>query len=158
MSSLLCFALLFVLGFYMLPVSSLIEPPNELLVRATSQGFIQALKMEMQDNPTCDVQPIVAVVRLKEGESFDTNLKDGYIYETVGGNHSRQAVQELVKEHPELARQKVYSHWLCSVYSRMSTSLALRLASKHNRASTFTHEMTTADNASYVVRVCQGHV
>jgi len=49
----------------MLPVSCLIEPPDELLVRKTSQGFIEGLKAEMMDNPTADMQPILALVRLK---------------------------------------------------------------------------------------------
>ena len=132
-------------GFYMLPVSSLIEPPDELLVRETSGNFISCLKQEMLDNPTANVQPLLTIVCLKQDESFDSSVKEGYIYQTVGGNHSRQALQELLKEHPDLQRQKVYSHRLCSVYTQMSTQLALRLASKHNRASTFAHEMTTWD-------------
>ena len=129
----------------MLPVSCLVEPPDELLVRETSQAFIDGLKAEMQDNPTSDVQPILTIVRLKEGDCFDHTLKDGYIYETIGGNHSRQALQELLKEHPELSRKNGYSQRLCSVYRKMPTSLALRLASKHNRASVFTHDMSTCD-------------
>jgi hypothetical protein len=84
-------------------------------------------------------------VQLDKGKTFDANLKDGYKYETVGGNHSRQALQELLKERPELYRRKVYSHRLCSVYSQMPSSLTLRIASKHNRASIFTHDMTTGD-------------
>ena len=138
----------------MLPVSRLIEPPDELLVRETSQAFIDGLKSEMLENPTCDVQPILALVRLSDSDSFDSNLKDGYTYKTVGGNHSRQALQELLKEHPELGRQKVYSHRLCSVYSAMPASLALRLASKHNRASAFTHDMTTSDKVRYSLCMC----
>ena len=81
---------------------------------------------------------------------FDSILKEGYLYETIGGNHSQQALQELLKEHPELVRQKVYSHRLCSVYTKMPSSLALRLPSKHNRASAYTHDMTTADKVSYI--------
>ena len=54
-------------------------------------------------------------------------------------------VQQLLSEKPELKKKKLYSHRLCSVYTRMSTDLALRLASKHNRASAFTHDMTTWD-------------
>lgn len=34
---------------------------------------------------------------------------------------------------------------LCSVYKKMDTQLTLRLASKHNRATSFNHEMTTWD-------------
>lgn len=77
------------IGFYMLLVSALMEPPTELLVRMTSKGFIDGLKAEMLDNPTSDVRPILAIVCLKEGDTFDISLKDGYICKTVGGNHSR---------------------------------------------------------------------
>ena len=63
----------------MLPVSSLIEPPEKLLVRETSKSFIDGLKAEMLENPTSDVQPILAVVQLDKGKTFDANLKDGYI-------------------------------------------------------------------------------
>lgn len=129
----------------MLPVTCLVESADELLVRETNQQFIDGLKAEMQANPTSDVQPILTIVRLKEGDCFDQTLKDGYIYETIGGNHSRQALQELLKENPELSRQKLYSQRLCSVYRRMQASLTLRLASKHNHASVFTHDMSTFD-------------
>ena len=36
----------------MLPVSSLCEPPRHLLLRDTSECFIEALKKEMIENPT----------------------------------------------------------------------------------------------------------
>ena len=50
----------------MLPVSSLIEPPEKLLVRETSKSFIDGLKAEMLENPTSDVQPILAVVQRRK--------------------------------------------------------------------------------------------
>ena len=126
-------------------MSTLIEPPDELLVRVKSDKFISALKEEMLENPTRDVQPLLCIVRLKDDEEFDESLKEGYMYETIGGNNSREAIQQLLSEKPELKKKKLYSHRLCSVYTRMSTDLALRLASKHNRASAFTHDMTTWD-------------
>ena len=51
----------------MLPVSCLIKPPDELLVREVNQSFVDHLKDEMLENPTCDVQPILAIVCLDEG-------------------------------------------------------------------------------------------
>ena len=63
--------LLYIIGYYLLPVSTLIEPPEELLVRVKSEKFIEGLKEEMLENPTCDVQPMLCVVRLKEDEEFD---------------------------------------------------------------------------------------
>ena len=59
----------------------------------------------MLENPTCDVQPMLCVVRLKEDEEFDGKLKEGYIYETIGGNNSREAIQQLLKEKSHLKKK-----------------------------------------------------
>lgn len=99
----------------------------------------------MLANPTADVQPILCVVCLKEGEHFVEKYKEAYTYQTIGGNHSRQAMQELLQEHPNLRLKKVYTHRLCSVYCKMPNNLALRLALKHNRAGVFSHAVTTWD-------------
>ena len=126
----------------------MVEPPEELLVREKSEKFIGSLKEEMLENPTRDVQPLLCIVRLKPDEEFDEKLKQGYMYETIGGNNSREAIQQLLREDSQLKKKKVYSHRLCSIYTRMTTELALRLASKHNRAAGFTHDMTTWDKVS----------
>lgn len=110
--------------------------------------FIDALKKKMTENATRDVQPLLCIVRLNEDQVFDENIKEAFVYETIGGNNSREAMQQLLSEKPDLKKKKIYTHRLCSVYSRMSNELALRLASKHNRASGFTHDMTTWDKVS----------
>ena len=137
----------------MLPISTLAEPPDPLLVRETSRAFIDSLKQEMLHNPISDVQPILCMVNLKEGDRFEERFKEGYVYQTIGGNHSRKALQELVQDHPELSQKRNYTHRLCSVYSNMPTQLALCLASKHNRASTFSHEMTTWDKVNTILMI-----
>ena len=53
-----------VAGFYMLPVSTLVEPSNSLLVRETSELFIDSLKKEILENPIADVQPMLCIVQL----------------------------------------------------------------------------------------------
>jgi DNA repair exonuclease SbcCD nuclease subunit len=131
-------------------VSSLVEPSEELLVRSKSEVFIDALKKEMIENATRDVQPLLCLVRLKDEEEYDEKVKEAYVYETIGGNNSREAMQQLLAENPELRMKKTYSHRLCSVYRKMSMELSLRLASKHNRAAGFTHDMTTWDKVSVV--------
>ena len=135
----------FLTGFFQLPVETLIEPPGELLVREKNETFIQSLKAEMLENPTADVQPILCLVKLRNNQEFDSNIKEAYEYYTIGGNNSREAAQQLLKEHPELRDRRLYTHRLCSVYKQMSTTLSLRMASKHNRATAFIHEMTTWD-------------
>lgn len=41
------------------------------------------------------------------------------MYDTVGGNNLRLALQELLREKLELRTKKLFSHRLCSVYRRM---------------------------------------
>ena len=132
----------------MLPVSRLSEPSDSSLIREKDDKFIARLKKEMLDNPIGDVQPILCVVNLPEGAEFQASLKEAYTYRSVGGNHSREALQQLLKEHPHLKNNKVYSHRLCSVYSEMEANLVRRLASKHNRATSFSHATTTWDRVS----------
>ena len=129
----------------MLPVTSLIEPSDELLVRDKSKQHVDALKLEIQANPTADVQPIACILSLKDGEKFNPSMKEGYFYETIGGNNSREAYKQLIEEQPNLKKNRIFSHRLCSVYSKMDRKLALRLASKHNRATAFYLETSTWD-------------
>ena len=129
----------------MLPVMSLQEPPDDLLVREVNTAVVSSLKIEMQDNPCNDVQPLLCVVQLKADESFNKQHKEGYYYHTIGGNHSRQALQELLKENPQLQGNRQYTYRLCAVYLPMEATLARRLASKHNRAASYCHKMTTWD-------------
>lgn len=132
----------------MLPIALLNEPTDSSLIREKDDKFIAKLKKEMLDNPISDVQPILCVVNLPEGAEFQALLKEAYTYRSVGGNHSRQALQQLLKEHPHLKNNKIYSHRLCSVYSEMGANLIRRLASKHNRATSFSHATTTWDRVS----------
>jgi len=106
---------------------------------------VKALKKEIIDNDCSNVAPILCIAQLSEDEAFDKDLKEAYSYATVGGNHSRQAFQEILKEHPEFENKKQYTHRLCSVYIPMDNKLARRLASKHNRATAFCHKMTNWD-------------
>lgn len=132
----------------MIPVMLLSEPSDSSLVREKDEMFIGRLKKEMMENPISDVQPILCIVNLPEGAVFQPSLKEAYTYKSIGGNHSREALQQLLKEHPNLKENKVYSHKLCSVYSDMDSNLVQRLASKHNRATSFSHSTTTWDRVS----------
>ena len=125
----------------MIPVKSLQEPSEELLIRECNPKVVASLKQEMFDNPFADVTPILCIAKVQQGESFNSNLKEAYLYETIGGNHSRAALQEILKENSDLCADRQYSHRLCAVYIPMANTLARRLASKHNRAAAFTHEI-----------------
>ena len=90
------------LSYLMLPLKCLKESSDELLLRDRNPNIVASLKQEMMNNPYSDVQPILCIAQLKDGECFDTNLKEAYLYYTIGGNHSRQDLQELLKEKPHL--------------------------------------------------------
>ena len=75
----------------MIPVKSLQEPSEELLIRECNPKVVASLKKEMFDNPFANVTPILCIAKVQQGESFNSNLKEAYLYETIGGNHSRAA-------------------------------------------------------------------
>lgn len=132
-------------GYYQLPVKCLEAPSEGRLVRECSKTIVDNLKEEMLANSCNDVQPILCIVKLEDSEVFNINTKEGYKYETVGGNHSRQAIQELLNEKPDLQNRRHFTHPLCSVYRPMDNKLIRRMASQHNRATAYCHEMTTWD-------------
>ena len=90
----------------------------------------------MLENPTSLVSPIVGLTSLDPGNEFDSRHSQSFVYETIGENNSRIAVQELSQEHPE---NVVFKSRLVAVYVGLTDDLALRLASKHNQATTFCH-------------------
>ena len=132
-------------GQFSLPVRCLKEPSPPRLVRPVTAQFVKELKREMLENPTSDVAPMIGLVFLTNGEQFDRQHPEAYIYEVIGGNNSRKALQELIEEHPHLASEKPYCQWPVSVYSSLTDEQAQHLAIKHNRATHFTHAMTTQD-------------
>jgi len=107
--------------------------------------MVSKLKEEMLKNPCKDVTPILCIVKLQPGEVFKPNLLDSYKYISIGGNHSRQALQELIRDNKDLEKNKLYTYRWCSVYQPMEVTLARRLASKHNRAGSFKQDMTNWD-------------
>ena len=96
----------------------------------------------MVENPTKLVSPIVGLVCLKPDEQYDHRRANSYMYESIGGNNSRIAVQELAEGNPDDPKYKTR---FVAVYTHLSNEDTLRLAAKHNRATLFTHEMTTQD-------------
>ena len=120
-------------------------PKHTRLVRPVDNVFVKCLKKEMLANPTTDVAPLIGLVCLGDDDSFDTKHPESYMYETLGGNNSRTALVELLKENPALKDDKRFSHRIVSVYSNLTDEDAQLLAVKHNRQQSFVHSMTTQD-------------
>ena len=51
----------------------------------------------MLQNPVKAVAPFLVLVQVEEGQQFDAHHTEAYSYETLGGNHSRIALQVLKK-------------------------------------------------------------
>ena len=152
------FSCVFHIGHFLLPVGCLKAPPNEWLVRDCDAKIVEQLKLEMIANNCSDVQPLLCIVDLRGEDLFDVNSKERYQYYTIGGNHSRQALQELLKEKAALTLNKQYAYRLCSVYKPMDTKLTRRLAPKHNRAAAYCHEMNTWDWVRIVSKYIWVHI
>ena len=125
------------------------------MVREADEKFIetQCLKHEMLENRTCDVASIVAKVRLSDDEQFDMKHPEAYTYDTIGGNHSRIALQQLIKENQELAKDPTFSSRRVSVYGRLSAEQAQHLAHRHNRATELTSKMNTQDKVFWQIHL-----
>ena len=119
-------------------------------MRDCNSTVVAQLKAEMLANNCTDVQPILCVVNINANECFNSDSKEGYTYYTIGGNHSRKALEELLEENPNLSFKRQYSSRLCAIYKPMEATLIRRLASKHNRAAAYHHDMNTWDWVSYI--------
>lgn len=129
-------------GLFKIPVKCLLEPRKSRLLREPNREYLDALKREMMSNPTTDVAPIIGVVRLGDGEQFDRSHPEAYVYETIGGNHSRIALKELLTSNDNLPQS--YRFRTVSVYqNNISDEEAQHLALRHNRATEFTSKMST---------------
>ena len=129
-------------GCFEIPVACLKAPSAEYCLREPDRLFIDNLKKEMLENPTKLVSPIVGLVCLRRDQEYDPRHTNSYMYETIGGNNSRIAIQELSEQYPT---ESSYKTRFVAVYAGLTSEEALRLASKHNRATSFTHDMTTQD-------------
>lgn len=56
-----------VIGYYTLPISCLIEPHSDRLLRTAKDCRVEELKKAMRANPSIDTAPIVGLVVLNEG-------------------------------------------------------------------------------------------
>ena len=55
--------------------------------------FINSLKTEMLNNPTKAVARLLVLVDMEQDQQYDAHHPEACRYETIGGNHSRIALQ-----------------------------------------------------------------
>ena len=135
-------------GIYVVPVKNLTSPSVNRLIRIPDDTFVSTLKAEMLRNRTNEVAPIIGLLELKKGEVFNKDDCDTYVYECIGGNHSRLAHQQILEENPDLNIDRHFSHRSVSIYVNLTDEQAQHLAHRHNRTTEFINVMTTQDKVT----------
>ena len=77
--------------------------------------------------------PLLANVQLSAGQAFDAENLEGYSYEMIGGNHSREAYQ-LLKD-PVHRLHESFHFRPTAVYANLTDNEALALGRQHNLSS-----------------------
>ena len=105
-------------GHFVLPVKCLECPPEEWLVRNCSDTIVKQLKQEMLKNACTDVQPILCIVHLKDGEIFQANMKEGYKYFTIGGKSFKTgSSRTFIREGRTTKLQALYSQIMFCIFT-----------------------------------------
>lgn len=73
------------------------EPKGDLLVRPIDETFIEILKEDMRKHPALCPQPVICLV---ENVNRSEDYKEGStnVYATIGGNHRRRAMMDLIAD------------------------------------------------------------
>ena len=117
------------LGRYECPVTQLIPPQEQRILRKVDKIFVNSLKENIKCDATGTAVPsLVVFCNDLTPESFD-KLKDAYKYKVGGGLHTYTAKLELSKECPD---NPFYQSVEATVYVCLSDEQALRLALRHN--------------------------
>ena len=135
------------IGQFKLPVTCLVQPNLKCQIHSPDLHFVKCLHKERLKNPTLDVAPLVALVILPSKENFNPAHAETYKYETIGGNHSRIVLQEIIKDESCAHLHDIFSHHLVSVYHGLMDEQAQHICHRHNRATEFTNKMITQDKA-----------
>ena len=113
----------------------MIPPQEGQAIRDIDMKYLKTLKERIVTYPTAHVAPLLANVQLSTGQSFDADDLEAYQYEMIGGNHSKEVFQMLVKD-PILYRlQKSFLFRLAAVYTGLTDKEALAFGRQHNRTS-----------------------
>ena len=81
----------------------LTPPREEFRLRSLDEPYVAFLKEELLQRPLNFAKPLIGIVKgLEKKDDFSSEEIDRYRIEIVGGNHRRQALAEIKKDHPEI--------------------------------------------------------
>ena len=109
--------------------------PSDYACRIVSRRWVGTLKERIKENPVehstilpCMINPS----QLSNSEGFRDDQMETYEIFTLGGNHLRTAVQELLKEDASGEMASLRNVQI-ALYARLSKQQARRLGNRHNR-------------------------
>ena len=133
------------LGLLKIPASALQVPPRgSRLLREPDPTFISNLKDNMLRDPVGPGAAPLALLCIDKTTKaeFNTKYKAVYKYEVLGGLHTYLARSQLSQEVPDNEHYRFVNGY---VYVGLTDEEALRLATRHNQNSHFTHKITHRD-------------
>ncbi|XP_033095348.1 uncharacterized protein LOC117099940 [Anneissia japonica] len=137
-----------IIGTVSIPRASLVEPPPELLVRQIDPAFVKQIQTTLRsDGMISTIIPVL--IKEEERDIFDRKMYEECSFIPLGGNHLRNALASMDKN--------TFSNLEAVVYSGLSKTEALRVASRHNISTGTTHQSTFEDNVSLCRNILQDY-
>ena len=146
-------------GQFSILTELLTSPRSDQLIRSPDDQYWKDLKKELLRRPLPFSAPILCVVRgLQTNDTFNKQSLDGYVYETLGGNHRRLAIQDILRDktlsdaekdrfkyvHVQLYAGKNLAH---SPFNNVTLCLSLLNVLEHDRTRGRMLHMTSQTNA-----------
>ena len=114
---------------HLVSIKALKEPRKEFLVRQVDDKHVEFLKTVLASDLKQHYM-IMAVHAECNKQDFDVNEIDSF--EVIGGNHTRCALQELVKDQSFIKGEECDMNVHVMVYCNLTTVEALTIGVKHN--------------------------
>lgn len=134
-------------GLHKVLATSLAAPRPEYTLRELDVCHVQVLKNELLSRPLTQCgKPIVVIAKgLKDVDKFDEKDLDSYGLEVIGGNHRREAINEIIKTSTSNETKELFKFVYVQIYTEMEPFEALRLAQIHNNTDKVHHELNTKE-------------
>lgn len=115
-------------------MQSLVEPSFADLRREADDKYIERLVKQFLSQPCAYYHLMVVNVPGLSIQNFNPNEMDKYRLEVIGGNHSRLAYQNIMKQKTlDSEKKRLYQNKLVKVYCGLSHEEAMRIGAESNK-------------------------
>ncbi|XP_061186956.1 uncharacterized protein LOC133195096 [Saccostrea echinata] len=130
-------------GYKELPVEHLVQPDFINLLREPDKKHVKELEEEFLLRPHNYFQLMVVNIC----GDFDTNYDKCHL-EVIGGNHSRQALQNLLKR-DDVTNKSPFELRMCLIYQDLSPDEAKYIANQHNEVRKLGSDLDLVNRATF---------